>query len=60
VEGAANAALMRVLGRALRLPPSAIRITRGTSGRDKVVLLVGTEVSGVRALLEGPDEEDGS
>jgi hypothetical protein len=51
---------MRVLGRALRLPPSAIRITRGTSGRDKVVLLVGTEVSGVRALLEGPDEEDGS
>ncbi len=49
---------MKLIGKKVGIPPSAVRITRGTSGRDKSVLLVGTEVSSVRALLEDPDEED--
>jgi uncharacterized protein YggU (UPF0235/DUF167 family) len=58
VEGAANAALVKLLGKALGLPPSAVRITRGMTGRNKSVLLVGMDVAGVRGLLEKPDEED--
>jgi uncharacterized protein YggU (UPF0235/DUF167 family) len=58
VEGAANAALAKALGKALGLPPSAVRITKGMKGRDKSVLLVGMDAAGVRGLLEKPDEED--
>jgi len=58
VEGAANAALVKVLGKAVGLPPTAVRITRGETGRNKIVLLVGADVSSVRAALENPDEED--
>ncbi len=57
VEGAANEALVKVLGRAVGLPPSAVRILRGTTGRNKSVLLVGTDVSTVRARLEPPEED---
>ena len=57
VEGAANEALVKLLGKAVGLPPSAVRITRGLAGRSKIVLLVGTDVPSVRARLD-PDEED--
>jgi uncharacterized protein (TIGR00251 family) len=57
VEGAANVALVRLLGKAMGLPPSAVRITKGLAGRDKSVLLVGTDVARVRLRLE-PHEED--
>jgi uncharacterized protein (TIGR00251 family) len=57
VDGAANEALMKVLGKVLGLPPSAIRITKGVTGRDKTVVLLGADVSSVRARLE-PVEED--
>jgi uncharacterized protein YggU (UPF0235/DUF167 family) len=57
VDGAANEALMKVLGRAVGLPPSAVRITKGLTGRDKSVLLVGTDISRVRARLETHEED---
>jgi uncharacterized protein YggU (UPF0235/DUF167 family) len=50
--------LTKLLGKAVGLPPSAVRIVKGTSGRVKSVLLVGADVSGIRGCLENPDEED--
>jgi uncharacterized protein YggU (UPF0235/DUF167 family) len=52
VEGEANAALGRLLGRMLDVPPSAVRILRGASGRDKLVAVAGASLSGARARLE--------
>jgi len=37
VEGEANAALLRVLGRALGVPPQAVRLLSGATGRNKRV-----------------------
>jgi len=58
VEGAANAALVKLIGKAVGIPPSAVRITQGMSGRNKLLLLVGADVSHVRNVLESPDEEE--
>lgn len=53
VDGAANEALLRFLGRTvLGVAPSALEIVRGHTGRDKVVLVRGAEVAAVRAKLE--------
>jgi uncharacterized protein (TIGR00251 family) len=41
VEGEANRAVVAVLARALRVPPSAIEVVRGDRGRDKVVRITG-------------------
>jgi len=51
VEGAANAALARILARALDVAPSAIELLRGASGRDKLVRVTGRTASEVRAAL---------
>jgi hypothetical protein len=51
VEGQANAALARLLGKTLGVPPSAVRLVRGASGRDKLVRIEGATASAVRALL---------
>jgi uncharacterized protein len=51
IEGKANAALARVLGRALRVPPSAIEVVRGATGRDKQVRIAGLTSAAVRAWL---------
>ena len=53
VDGAANAALARFLGRALGVPPSAVRIVRGASGRDKLVAVTGIDAATARAALPG-------
>ncbi len=37
VDGAANKALLKFLGKQLRLPPSSIQILRGHSGREKLL-----------------------
>jgi hypothetical protein len=52
VEGEANAALLRVLGKALGIPPSALRILRGASGREKLVVAAGIGAAAARARLE--------
>jgi hypothetical protein len=52
VEGQANAALLRLLGKALGIPPSALRIIRGASGREKLVAAAGLSLTGARARLD--------
>jgi uncharacterized protein (TIGR00251 family) len=49
VEGRANEALARLLGRALGVPPSAVSVLRGATGRDKLVAVSGV---GAAAVLE--------
>lgn len=51
VEGKANAALARFLGRTLRVPPTAIEVVRGASGRDKLVRVAGLTTDAMRARL---------
>lgn len=53
VEGAANAALVRLLGKTLGVAPSALRILAGSTGRSKVVAVEGLDAAAVRARL-GP------
>jgi len=53
VEGAANKALVRVLGRGLGVAPSAVQITAGASGRSKRVAVAGIDAATARARLGG-------
>jgi uncharacterized protein (TIGR00251 family) len=52
VEGEANAALVRLMGRALGVPPRAIRLLSGASGRDKRLLVEGVQAAEARARLQ--------
>jgi uncharacterized protein (TIGR00251 family) len=60
VEGAANAALARVIAKALRLPPSAVRLARGAKGRDKLVEIAGVSCAQLESLLGPPAEQRSS
>jgi uncharacterized protein len=51
VEGAANEALSRFLGKALGVAPSAVRVVRGTTGRHKVVSVAGLDAATARERL---------
>jgi len=51
VEGAANEALARLLGKALGVAPSAVRVVRGATGRDKVVSVAGLGAATARERL---------
>jgi uncharacterized protein (TIGR00251 family) len=51
VEGRANEALARLLGRTLRVPPSAVRVLRGETGRDKLVAVAGLCAAAARERL---------
>jgi hypothetical protein len=51
VEGEANAALLRVLGRALEVAPSEVRLLRGATGRHKRVHVAGVSAADARARL---------
>lgn len=51
VEGAANEALARFLGKALGVAPSAVRVTGGTTGRNKVVSVAGLDEAAARERL---------
>jgi uncharacterized protein (TIGR00251 family) len=52
VEGAANQALVRFLGKALGLPASAVTLAAGERGRDKRILVRGLPADALRARLE--------
>lgn len=52
VEGGANEALVRVLGQALGVAPSRIRILSGAASRQKRVSVSGVGIEEVRARLE--------
>ncbi len=51
VEGAANEALARFLGKALGVAPSAVRVVRGATGRTKVVSVAGVDAATARERL---------
>ena len=51
VEGAANEALARFLGKALGVAPSAVRIIAGEAGRNKVVAVAGLDAAAALARL---------
>jgi hypothetical protein len=53
VEGAANKALSRVLGKRLGVPPSAVVIAAGSTSRIKLVVVNGLTAPQARARLEG-------
>jgi uncharacterized protein (TIGR00251 family) len=51
VEGRANEALVRLLGRTLGVPPSAVHVVRGGKGRDKQVEVTGLSAAETVARL---------
>ena len=51
VEGAANEALARFLGKTLGVAPSAVRVVSGASGRNKVVSVSGLDEATARERL---------
>lgn len=51
VDGRANEALARMLADALGVAPSAVRLVRGDSGRDKLVAIAGIDAATARARL---------
>jgi uncharacterized protein (TIGR00251 family) len=53
VEGAANAAVIEALARALGVPRRAISIVRGETGRRKTVRIEGVTAAAVQALAGG-------
>ncbi|MBW7932544.1 MAG: DUF167 domain-containing protein [Gemmatimonadaceae bacterium] len=54
VEGAANAAVIAVVAAALGVPPRAVRIATGQSGRQKLVDVDGVDVATATARLLAP------
>ncbi len=51
VEGAANAAVARLLADTLGVPASAVDVVRGASGRDKLLRVRGLSSAAVRERL---------
>jgi uncharacterized protein (TIGR00251 family) len=51
VEGAANEALARLLGKTLGVAPSAVRVLSGATGRNKVVSVAGLDAAVARERL---------
>jgi uncharacterized protein (TIGR00251 family) len=51
VEGSANAALCRLLGKTLGLAPSAVSLLRGAASRDKLVRIEGLGREAARLKL---------
>ena len=51
VEGAANAALRRFLGKALGAAPSTLRVVRGETSRDKTLQITGVAAADLAARL---------
>jgi uncharacterized protein len=51
VDGAANEGLLRFLGKALGVAPSALRVVTGATARNKVVGVNGLDAATVRARL---------
>lgn len=50
VDGAANVAAVRLIAAAVGVPPSAVRIAGGATGRRKVVAIEGLEQAALIAL----------
>ena len=57
VEGQANVALARLLGKVLGVPPSAVTLVRGSTGRDKLLRVAGLGSDDARARLASARRE---
>jgi uncharacterized protein (TIGR00251 family) len=55
VDGRANAALLRFLGRRLGVAPARVRLLHGETGRDKLVRVDGVTLAAVRQLGGGEE-----
>ena len=53
VDGAANRALIRFLGKQLGVPPRAVSLVRGDTGRDKLLRIEGVALADVERLAQG-------
>jgi uncharacterized protein len=53
VDGAANAALIALFAKLLRLPKRDIALVRGETSRQKVLALHGASAAQIRALVDG-------
>lgn len=53
VEGAANAAVCRLVASTLHVPVSAVQVVRGHKGRDKLVWIIGLTNEDVLRRLGG-------
>lgn len=51
-DGEANAALLKVIAKALRVPASAVRLEAGATARLKTVIVCGDETALAAALAE--------
>lgn len=51
VDGAANAAVVALIARALGVRPSAVRVVRGERGRDKWLSVDGLTLAAIRERL---------
>lgn len=51
VEGAANAAVTRLVAKALGVAPGAVEVRQGAAGRDKLLHVRGLSSADVRARL---------
>jgi uncharacterized protein YggU (UPF0235/DUF167 family) len=51
VDGAANAAVTRLLARALGVSPSSISVVKGLQAREKIVEVAGLGVAEIRSRL---------
>jgi len=55
VDGAANAALLRLLAAALDVAPSRLRIAAGAAARRKIVEAEGLDAGAIRSRWPGLD-----
>jgi uncharacterized protein (TIGR00251 family) len=55
-SGKANAAVCRLVAKALGVPKSAVRVVRGESARDKLLEVDGADAAAVTALRGVADE----
>ena len=53
VDGAANAAVTRLLARALGVSPSSISVVKGRKAREKIVEVAGLGPAEIRSRLAG-------
>ncbi|MFY9265306.1 MAG: DUF167 domain-containing protein [Solirubrobacterales bacterium] len=56
IDGAANAAVCKLLAKAARLPASRVRVLRGRNSRDKQIELAGADLGLIEEILPlGPN-----
>jgi hypothetical protein len=53
IEGKANEAVRRAIARSVGVPPSAVTLVRGATGRHKLFTIEGLTTAAARVLLRG-------